>query len=443
MLIATHDQTERFELDVKYVRPCPELSWTDASGNSRHAITGRMLVGSAAEAELRVQDRAVSRIHAELDVDADGVWVRDLDSLNGTFVEGIRVREALVPDGATIGIGRVQLQMTIKPNAQEVELWPDVRYGELLGAGRTMREVFARLNRVAASDAPTLLFGETGTGKELAARAIHQASRRCQAPFITVDCAALPENLLESELFGHTKGAFTGATNSRAGCFEAANGGTVFLDEVGELPMSMQPKLLRVLENATIRRLGEVEYRNIDVRVIAATHRNLLQLVSIGAFREDLYFRLAVLPATLPPLRARREDIPLLAEHFLAGRSAEGLDVAELSRQPWLGNTRELRNFVERACALGAVSALTALDEATQSDRLSSPPDGSQSPLDRELHRHCRLPFSAFRSAWLEAGEREYLLSALKRFGHKVSKVASFAEVDRTYVYRLMRKHGL
>jgi transcriptional regulator with GAF, ATPase, and Fis domain len=297
-----------------------------------------------------------------------------------------------------------------------------------------MRELYACLARVAESDAPVLLLGETGTGKELAARAIHAASRRAAQPFVIVDCAALSASLVEGELFGHARGAFTGAMVARAGSFEAADGGTIFLDEIGELPLAMQPKLLRALESRTIKRLGESEHRSIDVRLIAATHRDLGRLVNSGAFREDLYFRLAVLPLVLPALRARPSDIPVLYRHFLASRQPrEPVSEQTLMEMPWLGNVRELRNFVERVCAIGASGPIPL------SGPLTAPPEapGSASPISFQQ------PFKEFRERWIDHGEREYVRRLLERHGRNVAAAAEAAGLDRTYVYRLIRKHDL
>ena len=251
-----------------------------------------------------IEDATVSRLHAELDPRRDGLWVRDLGSRNGTFVNGVRVVSARVPDGGRVQLGAASITLLPSPTSVSVELWPDTRFGPLVGKSVAMRELFATLARVAAVDATVLVSGETGTGKELVAEAVHGASPRAGGPFVVVDCAALPDQLLQSELFGHARGAFTGAETARAGAIESANGGTVFLDEIGELPLAMQPALLRVLESRTVRRLGETAHRKVDVRFVSATHRDLRAMVTAGAFREDLYFRhRASLPLVVPPLR--------------------------------------------------------------------------------------------------------------------------------------------
>jgi transcriptional regulator with GAF, ATPase, and Fis domain len=432
------DETElRRDQPPPLVRCQPELAWTDDAGAHTHVVAGRTTVGAAPGAQVRVADREVSRLHAELEPTEHGTWVRDLGSRNGTYVQDLKVTGALVPDGGRIRVGRTDLLLRYPAAPSPVELWTRASFGGLIGASAPMRELFAQMARVAKSDAPVLLLGETGTGKELAARAIHDASARAPGPFVIVDCAALAASLVEGELFGHARGAFTGATAARAGAFEAATGGTVFLDEIGELSPAMQPKLLRVLESGTVKRLGESEHRRVDVRLVAATHRDLRRSVNAGAFREDLYFRIAVLPLVLPPLRARPSDIPLLFRHFLRGRRlVEPVDERELAQMPWLGNVRELRNFVERACAFGARDALEA---GARAAGVHGNGDGGAVAPAVALEQ----PFREFREQWIDQGERDYVRSLLERHQRNVSAAAEEAGLDRTYIYRLIRKHGL
>ncbi|HSO38338.1 MAG TPA: sigma 54-interacting transcriptional regulator, partial [Labilithrix sp.] len=331
-------------------RSQPRVTWIDAAGKHDAVIDGKVLLGSAPGSGIVIGDPTVSRLHAELEARHDGLWVRDLGSRNGTFVDGLQVTGARVPDRGKVRLGSTELVVDYNPTQRRnVEIWPTAGFGKLIGSSVGMRELFATLARVAPMDSSVLITGETGTGKELVARAIHDASPRASKPFVVVDCAALPENLLDAELFGHTRGAFTGAINARAGAIESAEGGTVFLDEIGELPISMQPKLLRVLESHTVRRVGEHTHRNVDVRFLSATHRDLLTMVNAGEFREDLYFRLAVLPVHVPALRLRKEDIEPLVSHFLRSAGGPSHVPAELMRElltrPWRGNVRELRNF--------------------------------------------------------------------------------------------------
>ncbi|HXI29294.1 MAG TPA: sigma-54 dependent transcriptional regulator, partial [Vicinamibacterales bacterium] len=305
------------------------------------------------------------------------------------------------------------------------------------GSDTKMRQMFTLLEDVAATSATVLIEGETGTGKELIAEEIHNHSPRRDGPFVVFDCGSVPRELIESMLFGHVKGSFTGAITDRRGAFAEAHGGTIFLDEIGELPSALQPKLLRVLESRTIKRLGESEHRPIDVRLVAATHRDLRRMVNAAAFREDLYFRIAVLPLVLPPLRARKDDIPLLFQHFLNRRQpVEPVSPRELAEMPWLGNVRELRNFVERACAIGAKDALQA-SRVPVSDVGAAPAETNPGGVAFDQ------PFKEFRERWIDQGEREYLQRLLERHGRNVPAAAEEAGLDRTYVYRLIRKHGL
>jgi transcriptional regulator with GAF, ATPase, and Fis domain len=429
------DETElRRDEAPRLVRSRPDLSWSDEAGAHKHVVAGRTTLGSAPGTQVRVQDREVSRLHAELEPTDRGTWVRDLGSRNGTYVGDLLVTAALLPDGARIRLGGTDLVLRYPSRPSPVELWPEDHFGGLIGASPAMREVFAQMSRVAHADAPVLILGETGTGKELAGRAIHDASKRAAGPFVIIDCAALSATLIEDELFGHARGAFTGAVGAQAGSFEAAAGGTIFLDEIGELPPAMQPKLLRVLESQMVKRLGENEHRRIDVRLVTATHRDLRRMVNAGAFREDLYFRIAVLPLVLPPLRSRPSDVPMLFRHFLRDRRPlDPVSDGELSQMPWLGNVRELRNFVERACAFAAKGPLDGGGAADAGAPGTAP--AAAVPFEQ--------PFKDFRERWIDHGEREYVSRLLERHGRNVALAAEQAGVDRTYLYRLIRKHGL
>jgi two-component system, NtrC family, response regulator GlrR len=421
------DPPARYEEVLLRLRP--RLSWRDAAGAHDQMMEGRLVVGAAAGVDLPIQDPTVSRIHAELELRPAGLWVRDLGSRNGTFIDGVRIESACAPEGGRLRLGAVEIAVSYAPQPDRVSLWPEPRFYGLVGASTPMRELYARLSRVALSEATVLIHGETGTGKELVARSLHDASRRAGGPFVVVDCAALPETLLDAELFGHARGAFTGAAAARSGSFEVASGGTIFLDEIGELPLSLQPKLLRVLEARTIRRLGENEDRPVDVRFLSATHRDLRTMVNAGAFREDLYFRLAVLPVTVPPLRERPGDIRALAEHFLPPASRALLTpdlIAELEAKPWMGNVRELRNFVERLTALGASEALA----------LTSPPEGEAVALSD-------LSFQEARDQARERFERSYVEALLDKHDRNVSAAARAAGVHRTYLYRLIQRYAL
>jgi DNA-binding NtrC family response regulator len=398
------------------------------------------VVGADRGCDLVLSDPAISARHFEIRTTPKGFVLTDLDSTNGTEVEGLRVGSCFIDAGATIRVGRTKMRFSPSRESVEIPLSSRDRFGVLLGRSAAMRRVFALLERVARTDATVLIEGESGTGKELVARSLHQASARAEGPCITVDCGAIPENLVESELFGHERGAFTGADRARAGAFEAASGGTIMLDEIGELPLMVQPKLLRVLDSHEIKRVGTTTHTSIDVRVLAATNRDLAAEVEAGRFREDLYYRLAVVRVELPPLRQRRDDIPFLVEHFLArlcpGATVEDAIGAEtmtmLKRHDWPGNVRELRNVVERLLVLPELgsAAIREGSPTAQPDR-----DGFDALLD--------LPFHDARDRWTDRFEREYLRARLERASGVVLHAAENAEIPRQTFHRLMKKHGL
>jgi DNA-binding NtrC family response regulator len=323
------------------------------------------------------------------------------------------------------------------------ELWPDDTFGPLVGPSRAMRELFARLQRMARSEASVLIEGETGTGKELVARVLHDRGPRARRPFVTIDCGSLPPSLLEAELFGHARGAFTDARTARPGAIESADGGTVFLDEIGELPLGMQPRLLRLLEGRTVKRLGENHHRPIDVRFVFATHRSLEHLVRSQAFREDLYFRLAVLRVRVPPLRERGQDIPALAHRLIPAGAAHLLTpalLAELCTRPWSGNVRELRNELERLAVLGPMSIPAGLEPRDEEPLQCEP--GTERP-DGLPETWASLPYRTFRQRALHSLERAYLSQLLARHGRRISAAALEAQIDRTHLHRLIRRHGM
>ncbi len=315
------------------------------------------------------------------------------------------------------------------------------RFGQMVGGAATSRSFFSLLRRAAATQATVLLEGETGTGKEASAEAIHQESTRANGPFIVVDCGAIPPQLLESELFGYERGAFTGAVAPRQGAFEAASGGTIFLDEIGELSLDLQPKILRVLERRHVKRIGSNTYSPVDVRVIAATNRSLRTEVAEKRFRSDLYYRLAVLRVTLPPLRERVADMPLLVDHMLATLGVADSPhavalrapefVAKLARYRWPGNIRQLRNYLERCLALGDTNSPPGADSIPPAENEKEPPIALDQPL------------KVAREQWLNRFERRYLEGMLLRHGNNVSAAARAAGVDRIHFYRLLWKHGL
>src|SRR3954471_19129233 len=329
-------------------------------GKTLEIVKPRVTGGRSIISDLVVGDKAVSGTHFEVSARDDGYRLRDLNSRNGIYVGDLRIRDVFLRPGTTFRIGHTSIQFQSLADVVEIELSKKDRFDAMLGASPAMREIFAQLEKVAPSDLTCLITGETGTGKEMVARALHNASSRKNKPFVVLDCGSIPRELIESTLFGHEKGSFTGAVSQTTGCFEQANGGTIFLDEIGELDISLQPKLLRVLEQREIKRVGGDRLIKIDVRVVAATNRDLRQMVNQGTFREDLFFRLSVIHVELPPLRERKEDVPALAETFLrdiSGRRGLHMEFAPdaiqgLVSHLWSGNVRELKNVVERAASL-------------------------------------------------------------------------------------------
>jgi len=331
----------------------------------------RARIGKSAQCDIVLTDETVSKQHAIVEERDGHLLLRDLGSTNGTFVDTARVVEVMLEPGTTLRLGGTVI--AFEPPEQVPEpAAPRDHFGPLLGTSPKAREHFALLERVAATDLSVLVIGETGTGKELVAQALHEASPRARGPFALFDCSALARELVESSLFGHTEGAFTGATGARKGAVVSADGGTLFIDEIGELDLELQPKLLRVLEKRQVQALGSDQLKRVDVRVIAATHRDLREMARRGQFRQDLYYRLSVVEVHVPALRERREDIPLLAAHFLARvRPAATLApeaVERLARAPWAGNVRELRNAIERAAALAPGDRIEAADLALSED---------------------------------------------------------------------------
>lgn len=397
-------------------------------------------VGSAAANDLTLHDVTVSRVHCELRPRVDCIGIKDCGSTNGTFVEGVRIREAEVQPGASVRVGNTVFRIESVSTPSFVALSDHTSFGELVGASLEMRRVYAILERIARSDATLLIEGEAGTGKELTARQVHQASARSSGPFVPVDCGAVPEALFESELFGHAQGAFQGATRERRGVFEDAQGGTLFLDEVDALPMSAQSKLMRALETRTIKRVGETSERPIDVRVVAATNRSLAVCANQGTFREDLYYRLAVVEVKLPPLRLRLDDIPALADRFYSRFTSSDAHLPEpfvqmLATRGWPGNVRELRNFVERSMSLGFIEQTAAGVRELRGQAMPTLGIDSLVPLD--------LPLKEARQAWTEKFEIVYVRGILEQTHGNITRAAERAGVNRRFMQRLVGRLGL
>ncbi len=395
-------------------------------------------VGTGAGCALRLTDERVSARHLSVTPKDGGFEVEDLGSTNGTLFEGAKVTKLKVGPGASFKLGRSLLRVQPQPTALEVTPSRARRFGELVGESLAMRELFAVLELAAQSEVTVLVQGETGTGKELVARALHDASSRRGGPFVAVDCGALPESLLESELFGHVKGAFTGASERRAGAFLRADRGTLFLDELGGVSAAVQARLLRVLEERKVKPVGADAETPVDVRVVAASRLALEQGVAQGTFRSDLYYRLSVLALELPPLRNRREDLPLLVTELLKRRGFEagpvdGAGFDALRAHAWPGNVRELRNVLERALALSPT--------ATSFRQLKL----SLGPIETGggLSVRTELPFKEAKDAVVDAFEAQYLREVMGRHGGNLSAAAREAQVDRKHWRALLEKHGL
>jgi transcriptional regulator with GAF, ATPase, and Fis domain len=397
-------------------------------------------IGASRENDLVLVDETVSRKHCEIGVTEEGHLIRDLGSTNGTAVDSCWIKEALLHPGAHLQLGGVVLVFEPLQERVEIPLYPKESFGRLLGGSPKMRALFYLAERVAARDTTVLITGETGTGKGLLAEELHAHSPRSAAPFLVVDCATIPTHLMETELFGHVKGAFTGAVQSHVGAFEAASGGTLVLDEIGELPAELQPKLLRVLEQHEIKKVGATEKNPVDVRILAATNRDLQVEVEAGRFREDLFFRLSVFELRVPPLREHAEDIPALARQFLQTltsdpeRRFDDNALRFLTRHDWPGNVRELRNVIERVARLVDEQVIdqTSLISATLSGQPSAfryASSGSRGHL-------------TFNQAKDQA-EYEYLVDLLRQHNNNISASAKTAGIHRQSLHRLLRKNRI
>jgi transcriptional regulator with GAF, ATPase, and Fis domain len=391
-------------------------------GRALHLSSQNVVIGSSESADLTLTDPTVSRHHLRLSIMSDGYLVTDLDSTNGTRLHARRIRTAYMEPEDVLQLGDTRVKLERIGDAVELSLSAEQSFGRLVGKSVSARRLFAELAAVAASDVTVLLEGETGTGKDAAAGAIHEASARAPKPFVVVDCASIPASLIESELFGHERGAFTGAVDKRVGAFVAADQGTLFLDEIGELPRELQPRLLRALENREVKPVGASRPIAVDVRVIAATNRDLAVEVNRGQFRDDLFYRLNVATIRVPPLRDRPEDIPLLAERFrkqLGGDDSGRFSTSHLlslTGRSWPGNVRELRNWVERQVLLGRGDVVEP---------------GAQPS------------FSRAKAQAVEAFERAFLTALMLRAGGNVSEAARLAAMDRVYLSRLLRKYQI
>ncbi|WP_437581485.1 sigma 54-interacting transcriptional regulator [Sorangium sp. So ce887] len=406
-------------------------------GASHVADAPELAIGTAAGNHLVLTDPSVSRHHCILAATPKGYLLRDLDSTNGITLAGFRVETAYLTPGATFGVGQTSLRFDHLPEEVREPLGDAVLSGRVLGQSTAMRRLFAMIPRIAASEATVLLEGETGSGKGLLAEVLHQQSPRAAGPFVVIDCGAIPPTLIEAELFGYMKGAFTGAHQARAGAFEAARGGTVLLDEIGELRLDLQPKLLRALEERSIRRIGSLDPVPLDLRIVAATNRDLRQEVNRGTFRSDLFYRLNVVRIRVPPLRERREDIPLLVAHYYRQFADQADPPAELLERlvhhDWPGNVRELRSAVERAVLTGD----PAIGEDGAAAREGGEEESALRPDDLELS------FRQAKERTVARWERAYVKTLIRANGGNLSHAARAGRMDRNHLRELLRRHGV
>ena len=430
---------------------------------------GVVTVGAMADNDLVIEEETVSRYHCKIVQEETGYVLRDLSSTNGSFINGVQVREAFLIPGGDFHLGQCRVSFYAYDEKVEISPSPAERFGDIIGRNIRMREIFGMLEKISPTGATVVIEGETGTGKEVVAQTIHKMSPRADKPFIVFDCGAVPESLIESELFGHEKGSFTGAIMARQGLFEMAQGGTIFLDELGELSIDLQPKLLRVLEQREVRRVGSGKSIPINVRVIAATNRDLEVEVREGRFREDLFYRLSVVRLFLPPLRERPEDIPLLVEHFLHAhaynRDARGaLKVTRVNPQAmdlmlnyhWPGNIRELVNVIERGASFAEGASIkvddlpdsirSLADESDYTDSgvaQDSEPSGSANSHIPDQDDLQQMTFKKAKEEWISTFERDYIIALLERNDNNISHAAREADIDRKYFRKLMKKYEI
>jgi len=398
----------------------------------------RLLVGKDESCDLVLLDVTVSRRHLEIERVGDRFLIRDLDSTNGTSVGGTRIKEAFLSPGSTIKAGNAELLFQAIYESATSESHSCEAFGDLLAASPAMKSIMGVLRRAAKMGTTVLLRGETGVGKSALARAMHSEGPRTRGPFVVFDCGSVPPTLIESELFGAEKGAFTGAVQSRPGACEQANGGTLFLDEIEELPLELQPKLLRVIEEKEVRRLGATRALDLDIHIIAASKIDLPTAVGEGRFRADLYYRIAVLDVEVPALRERREDLPLLCDHFL--KDTQGTHTwnrltpalrEQFESYAWPGNLRELRNVLERLQCIGEEGGPVGDGGVIVA--------GGAKPLSLDWNR----PFKEAKEDLVDTFEREYLKRLLDRSRGSIAPAAREAGLNRKYFYDLLRKHGL
>jgi DNA-binding NtrC family response regulator len=402
----------------------------------KHA-PGPALVGTGPACDIKVTDRLVSRRHAAISWEGTRIRVRDLGSTNGTAIDGVAVIEAHAFEGQTIEVGGTRLRLLEAPgDGDQHDAPPRYNFGRFLGASHRLRQLYPLIERLASSSLPLIIEGETGTGKEVLAEAIHEASPRAEYPYVVFDCTAVPASMVEAELFGHERGAFTGATGRRLGLFEEAHQGTLLIDEIGDLPLSLQATLLRAIERAEVRPIGSNKWRRVDVRIIAATRRDLDKEILAGRFRDDLFHRLAVGRIEIPPLRERRADIVTLARQFWTDLGGSGRPPPEAEARwiedPWPGNVRELRNAVARYLVVGGASAARRPNDRPEEELPTT------AYVDEILD--AGLPFTVARMKVIAHFEERFVAHALARYQGNVSRAAIAAGIGRRYFQVLRRR---
>jgi DNA-binding NtrC family response regulator len=399
-----------------------EVAVIDGADRGAHVLSrsDELSIGTSEGNDLQLADPAVSRHHCALRAEQRGLALLDLGSRNGTFIGDVEIRSVYVKSGARFRVGQSTLEVRVLDRDVEQPIATSSSHGSIVGGSVAMRRLYPLIEQYGQTSATVLIHGETGTGKELIAEAIHEASERRAGPFVVVDCTTLSHELAESELFGHERGSFTSAESTRIGAFESASSGTVFLDEIGELPLTLQPLLLRVLESRTIRRVGSNHQRPVDVRVIAASHRDLRAAVNAKLFRADLYYRLNVLRIAIPALRERAGDVEVLAEHFWRlfrpDSAAPPTLLPHLASRSWPGNVRELRNTIEQIAHLGLPAAPIAAEQPTYQEAKE-------------------------RAVW--EWERSWIEQLLAANGGKLLRAARSARIGRSHLRQLARRHGL
>lgn len=408
------------------------------------ASPSRLLVGQSSVCELKLTDKQVSRRHLAIEVVRDRLRITDLGSTNGTQVNGVGVVDAYVNGADTIHVGGTALRVSRAATNTTVAISNSLNFGKVVGASPEMRKLYPLCARVASTDVPVIIEGETGTGKEALAESIHEMSKRAKGPFVVFDCTAVPPNLLESALFGHEKGAFTGAVSQRKGVFELADGGTLLIDEIGDLDIALQPKLLRAIERSEIQRVGSEKWIKVDIRILAATRRDLDHEIQEGRFRDDLFFRLAVARIELPPLRKRQGDITVLAKHFwkILGGDISQIPYEAIERfedYSWPGNVRELYNAVLRLVALGELAVDAARARSEEDDTPSAGASTGTDSIQRVIDE--RLPFPKAKEKIVSEFERRYVESLVEMHGGSVQKAAAASGLALRYFQIIRARH--